>query len=103
MRKRRSETFAELYQGKTIEEVLREHTYGGTKDGVPYRPQPVLSKEKGIKMAWDKCADKYPSTVTLEMTDGNWVPYRLEVEQPGFVAAMDIIRNPAHERGHRQR
>jgi hypothetical protein len=103
MRKRRSETFAELYQGKTIEEVLREHTYGGTKDGVPYRQTPVLSKEKGIKMAWEKRTDEYPSMIMLEMTDGQWVKYRIEMEQAGFVAAMDIIRNPAHERGHRQR
>ena len=82
MRKRRSETFAELYQGKTIEEVLREHTYGGTKDGVPYRQMPLLSKGKGIKMEWQKRTDKYPYMIMMEMTDGQWIKYRIEMEQP---------------------
>ena len=82
MRKRRSEIFAELYQDKTIEEVLQEHTYGGTKEGVPYRQMPVLSTKKGIKMEWQKRTDKYPSMIMVEMTDGQWAKYRIEMEQP---------------------
>lgn len=101
MRKRRSETFAERFGAKTVAEVLAENTYGGTKTGERRSSQmPVVAAEEGVKLEWDRCSEEYPSIVKLQMTDGQWVTYRIEIEQPGFTAAMDIIRNPAHMRGY---
>ena len=101
MRKRRAEAFADKYGTKTIGEILEESIFGG-KDGgkVTPRQMPIVSSYKGIKMEWDNRTDEYPTTVTLQMSDGNWVKYRIEIEQPGFTRAMDIIKNPAHERGY---
>ncbi len=105
MRQRRSETFAERYAEKTIEEILRENTYGGSRDSrkAITRQMPIVTSQEGIKMEWDEYAEEYPSTVRLKMTDGNWVEYQIHVEQPAFEAAMDIIKNPAYKRGYPRR
>lgn len=105
MRQKRSETFAEKYGEKTIEEILRENTYGGSKSGTRtiIRQMPIVTSQEGIKMEWDEYAEEYPSTVRLKMTDGNWVEYQIHNAQPAFEAAMEGIKNPAYKRGYPRR
>lgn len=97
MRKRRSEIHGE----KSIAEVFQENTYGGTKDGQPAPQQfPTVTNCKGIKLEWEGRAGEYPTTVCLEMTDGKWVKYRIDIEQPGFTRAMDILKSGNLVRGY---
>jgi len=35
----------------------------------------------------------YPETVKILMNDGRYMTYRLEVKQPGFVKAIENIKN----------
>ena len=69
---------------RTIADILIENTYGGSKGGVPAtrRQMPVISKYGHIKMEWDRYAKDYPSEITVEMTDGEWVRYQIYIEQP---------------------
>ena len=73
--------------------TLDRNTYGGSKHGRRTKSElPVNPKDdevKGIKIRYDRATDKYPTQIELLMTDGAWVKYRIEVQQPGFVAAMD--------------
>ena len=42
---------------------------------------------------YDTGSSEYPETVKILMNDGRYMTYRLEVKQPGFVKAMENIRN----------
>ena len=54
----------------------------------------VLPRLDRIKATWERDIGKYPDTITVEMSDGAKVKYRLDVEQPHpcFERAMEIIR-----------
>ena len=91
-----------IIDGREIKDIIRRNTYGGSREERHGKAQemPVLSIREGIKMEWERRAEKYPSTITVQMTDGEWVKYKIDIQQPGFQAAMDIIRNPAYKRGY---
>ena len=90
MRQRRSERFAGKHLDKAIMDLLAENTYGGGKDKSKSvkRQMPVIASIDGIKVGWDNRYDEYPSTVSLRMSDGEWITYRLFVEQPGLTPAQ---------------
>lgn len=85
MRQKRTEKFSNGY-GMDIDRILQENTYGGSKDGrIKIRRQlPVIIREEGIKIEWDRYPEEYPPIVRLKMTDGEWVTYQIQADQPGF-------------------
>lgn len=101
MRKRRTETFSKEYQDLQIGELIRRNTYGGSKDAPAVENHmPIVTSNKGIKMQWHHRSDVYPSEIQLMMDDGEWVKYRIDIQQPGFKNAMDILKNGSWERGY---
>ena len=101
MRKRRTETFSEQYQDIQIGELIRRNTYGGSKETpAAEKKMPVVTSEAGIKMRWNRRSDVYPSEVSLKMSDGEWVSYRIDIQQPGFTNAMKSLKSGNWKRGY---
>lgn len=77
-------------------QTLERNTYGGEKPRRRARCEmpanPKNEEVKGIKLRFDRPSDKYPGTVEILMTDGEWVKYRIDIEQPAFTAAMDSLK-----------
>lgn len=98
MRRRRSEIF-----GEKIGELLRENTFGGSKDGKHAKKVflPVIQLEEGIKVEWDGHPGEYPPIVKLKMTDGSWITYQIHVEQPAFSPALKELEKM--QRGYPRR
>lgn len=72
---------------ETIFRTLEESSFGGSKDDrrrarneLPVSPKG--ENVKGIKVKFDRAADKYPTEVELLMTDGEWVKYQIKIDQP---------------------
>lgn len=101
MRKRRTETFSKEYQDLQIGELIRRNTYGGSKEApAAEKHMPIVTSEAGIKMSWNRRSDIYPSEISLKMSDGEWVSYRIDIQQPGFKNSMEILKNGSWERGY---
>lgn len=101
-RRRRSQGGA--LEAKDIFRTLEENTYGGNKSGRRVRSElPVTHKGDGIeriKVKFDRASDKYPAVLEVKMTDGEWVKYRIDIQQPAFVAVMDQLTDGKWERGY---
>lgn len=84
-----------VLDGKTVLDVLERSSYGGGKherrrrSEMPVNPISQEDGIKGIKISFGKASDVYPSDIQLLMTDGEWVKYRIDIEQPGPVFAED--------------
>lgn len=78
---------------KDVYTAMENSTVGGNGKGKPRQHMPIAATGQGIKMEWERAAEVYPTTIHLEMTDGTWVKYRIDIQQPGFVVAMDNIKN----------
>ena len=100
MRQRRTEKFSDKY-GKAIEEIIRRNTYGEPRERRRCNPQqmPIITDEIGIKLKWDHRFGEYPTEIILKMTDGRWVKYQIDIPQPGYVKAADVIKDPAYKHG----
>lgn len=96
MREKRTEKNAANF-ATLAAEVLRDHVYGGNEYGAlrrnSTRKLPMITSNRGIKMWWDRRTDEYPSAVALRMTDGAWVRYRIEIDQPGYTAPAEESAN----------
>ena len=46
-----------------------------------------------IKAHWERRTDDIPTYLEVPMSDGRTVKYIPEIVQPGFVAAMENIKN----------
>lgn len=73
-----------------IGELLRENTFGGSREGRHAKKQqiPIITTEEGIKIEWEGHREEYPPIVKLKMTDGSWITYQIKVEQPAFSPAL---------------
>ena len=94
MRKRRTENTA----GEVTEamaSIVEKNTFGGGKHGPKFLPRqmPQINNFEGIKLEWDNRADKYPSYISIKMTDGEWAKYQLFVEQPAISPALEAVAN----------
>lgn len=103
-RRRRSGGALEV---KALFDVMDRNTYGGGKHERKRRSEmPVnpISKEDGIKeikIRYGKASDRYPSDIQLLMTDGEWVKYRIDIKQPGFIPAEEITKRPGAVTGYK--
>lgn len=91
-------------KAEEIIQTLERNTYGGEK---PHRrarcelpANPKSEEVKGIKVRFDRPSDKYPATVEILMTDGEWVKYRIDIEQPAFTAVMESLKEGSWVTGY---
>ena len=94
MRKRRTEEAAGGVV-ETMAGLVERNTYGGGKHGPKILPRqmPQINNFEGIKLEWDNSADKYPSYISIKMTDGEWAKYQLFAEQPPISPALEAVAN----------
>lgn len=94
--KRRRRCQGGAVKAEEIYHTLERNTYGGDKPRRRARCElpanPKSEEVKGIKVRFDRPSDKYPGTVEILMTDGEWVKYRIDIEQPTFTAVMESLK-----------
>ena len=96
-----------VVKAEEVLQTLERNTYGGEKPRRRARCElpanPKSEEVKGIKVRFDRPSDKYPGIVELLMTDGSWVKYRIDIEQPAFTAVMESLKEGNWVAGYPQR
>ena len=85
----------------TLAEILKENTYGGDKAGEgkhrrrTRREMPDVKDLNKLKWEFDGTEERYPVSISVQMTDGEWVKYQLKVEQPApkISPALEAVAN----------
>ena len=107
MSEQRRRRFGGELEAKAIFRVLEENTYGGGKherkrrSEMPVNPISPEDGVKGIKIKFGRASDRYPSDIQLLMTDGEWVKYRIRIDQPGYQNPKEITESQGAVVGYR--
>lgn len=90
-----------VIDGAQVKELIRRNTYGGAgkHERREHQEIPVIATESGIKSEWEH-KSKYPTYISVKMTDGQWVKYQIHTPQPGFQNGEEISRAPSRVIGY---